>query len=257
MHTPRSPGSRAISPIEPTAHRWPSPHEVCVRQARGPASDEASRPASSEGDGPSQEARARSTRATARMHPQRRSTRLRSRARREARIGRSSITLRRELSRRAAATSAGRARPRSRSGPRRRRARRRGRDFDLVLLGIPVGAIPFVAPELARVPQWKRSLEGEGDARPMRTTPTLGVQLWLTETAAELGWVIPEWAIDAEKEWGKPLGLSTLLGGYTQPLDTIADMSHLLPVEDWPPATSPRACSTSPAPTRRCPASTA
>lgn len=115
----------------------------------------------------------------------------------------------------------------------------RGEDFDLVLLGIPVGAVPFVAPELARVPQWKRSLQGEGDARPMRTTPTLGVQLWLTETAAQLGWVIPRWALDAEEEWGKPLGLSTLLGGYAQPLDTIADMSHLLPVEEWPPGDEP------------------
>src|SRR5690606_22329553 len=102
------------------------------------------------------------------------------------------------------------------------------------------GAIPYVAPDLvARIPQWQRAVHGEGSARPMRTTPTLGVQLWLTETAHQLGWTIPQWAIDAEKAWGKPLGLSCLLGGYAQPLDTIADLSHLLPEEDWPPGDEP------------------
>ncbi len=112
---------------------------------------------------------------------------------------------------------------------------RRGEHFDHVLLGIPVAAIPHIAPELvARVPAWRRMIHGAGSARAVETTPTLGVQLWLKETAEQLGWVIPEWAIEAEKEWGHPLGLSTLLGGYAQPLDTIADMSHLLPAEGWP-----------------------
>jgi uncharacterized protein with NAD-binding domain and iron-sulfur cluster len=77
-----------------------------------------------------------------------------------------------------------------------------GKDFDLVLLGIPVGAIPYLAPELvARVPQWKRMVRGdEHGATPVETTPTLGVQLWLTETAEQLGWTIPAWAKELEAQ---------------------------------------------------------
>src|SRR5690606_14446202 len=83
----------------------------------------------------------------------------------------------------------------------------RGEHFDHVLLGIPVAAIPHIAPELvARVPAWRTMIHGAGSARPVQTTPTLGVQLWLEETAEQLGWVIPEWAIEAEKEWWHPLG---------------------------------------------------
>src|SRR5690606_10675718 len=67
-----------------------------------------------------------------------------------------------------------------------------GDDFDHVLLGIPVDAIPHIAPELvARVPQWTKTIHGAGGARAVQTTPTLGVQLWLTETAEQLGWEIP------------------------------------------------------------------
>ena len=121
----------------------------------------------------------------------------------------------------------------------------RGRDFDLVLLGIPIGAIPYVAPELVdRIPEWRKAIRGDGSARPMQTTPTLGVQLWLTETAEQLGWTVPEWVREAaakfERKYGKPVGLSCLLGGYAQPLDTIADMSHLFPAETWPPENEPK-----------------
>lgn len=115
-----------------------------------------------------------------------------------------------------------------------------GTDFDQVLLGIPVGAFPYVASELIeRLPAWKRMVEGDAEGKAVATTPTLGVQLWLTKTAEQLGWSIPAWAVEAEREWGKPLGLSTLLGGYEQALDTIADMSHLLPVETWPKGSEP------------------
>ena len=115
-----------------------------------------------------------------------------------------------------------------------------GEDFHTVLLGIPVGTFPFIARDLIdRLPAWKRMVEGEGEHAAVATTPTLGVQLWLTKTAEQLGWVIPSWAQAAERQWGKPIGLSTLLGGYVQALDTIADMSHLLPVEAWPAGSEP------------------
>lgn len=116
----------------------------------------------------------------------------------------------------------------------------RGQDFDEVLSGISLGALPYVAAELVdRLPAWKRMLEGDGASRAVQTTPTQGVQLWLSKTSQQLGWATPEWAIEMERQWGAPIGLSALVGGYAQALDTWADMSHLLPVEDWPEGQSP------------------
>jgi uncharacterized protein with NAD-binding domain and iron-sulfur cluster len=121
-----------------------------------------------------------------------------------------------------------------------RRTLVRGEDFDVVLCGIPVGALRHVASELvARLPSWKRMVEGDGAGRAVQATPTQGVQLWMTKTSEQLGWQTPAWALEFERSWGAPIGLSALLGGYAQALDTWADMSHLLPVEDWKEGTEP------------------
>jgi uncharacterized protein with NAD-binding domain and iron-sulfur cluster len=50
------------------------------------------------------------------------------------------------------------------------------------------------------------------------TVETQAVQLWLTPTLEELGGVAP----------------GVVAGTYAEPLDTWADMSELLPREDWP-----------------------
>jgi uncharacterized protein with NAD-binding domain and iron-sulfur cluster len=106
--------------------------------------------------------------------------------------------------------------------PRRNEKKRRlerGRDFDLVVLGISVGALPEICAELGdRIPKWKTMLAAA------RTIPAAGVQVWSLPTTADLGWKGP-----------RP-GLVT---AYGQPFSTWADMSFLLKLENsedgvWP-----------------------
>jgi uncharacterized protein with NAD-binding domain and iron-sulfur cluster len=97
-----------------------------------------------------------------------------------------------------------------------RRARtkrlRVGRDFDFVVLGPSIGAIPHVASELvAREPRWREMV------RHVKSVPTQAFQLWLREDMQRLGWAHP------------PSNLS----GFVEPFDTWADMSHLAPEESW------------------------
>ena len=106
----------------------------------------------------------------------------------------------------------------------------RERDFDLVVLGIPLGALPFICGELiAHSPAWKRMVEE------IPTVPTLALQLWLRPGMEELGWRMPTGVVDACED----------------PFSTWADMSHLLPVENWgqrgePPRTLAYFCGRAP-----------
>lgn len=90
----------------------------------------------------------------------------------------------------------------------------RGEDFDLVILGISLGGIRFVAPELlAASPAWRAMVEN------VKTVETQAFQLWMTKDAEELGWSGKERAV---------------VGAYVEPIDTWADMSQVLDKEDWP-----------------------
>ncbi|HEV2323550.1 MAG TPA: FAD-dependent oxidoreductase [Terracidiphilus sp.] len=86
------------------------------------------------------------------------------------------------------------------------------KDFDLVVLGVSIGALPEVASELiARAVRWRDMV------RHIKTVPTQSFQVWMSESPAELGWPHP------------PANLS----GFMEPFDTWADMSHLVPEESW------------------------
>jgi len=94
-----------------------------------------------------------------------------------------------------------------------------GRDFDLVVLGIAVGALPAITQELsAASAPWREML-----AR-TKTVQTQAAQLWLTKTSADLGWTHGETVLVAD---------APLVGSW-------ADMSHLLARETWPAATGVR-----------------
>jgi uncharacterized protein with NAD-binding domain and iron-sulfur cluster len=96
-----------------------------------------------------------------------------------------------------------------------------GKDFDLVILGIPVGALAGMTAELAAAsPGWQAMLEG------VKTTQTMALQLWLDVDLPALGW---------------NLG-ATVLDGFVDPFNTWADLSHLLPREAWG-AAGPRSLS--------------
>jgi uncharacterized protein with NAD-binding domain and iron-sulfur cluster len=93
---------------------------------------------------------------------------------------------------------------------------RRGVDFDEVVLGIPVGALRHIAPELmAADERFKRGVESSS------TVQTQAFQLWANKPSAELGWDHDE---------------NSVAGCYVEPLDTYCDMSHLIKAESWGPA---------------------
>jgi uncharacterized protein with NAD-binding domain and iron-sulfur cluster len=92
---------------------------------------------------------------------------------------------------------------------------RRGADkdgFDVVVFGLPIGCVPYVAPDLvAQSDRWKAAVEH------VRTVPTQAMQLWLNQPAPALG-----------------AAVGTVVGGFVEPFDTWADMEHLVPLEDVP-----------------------
>lgn len=88
-----------------------------------------------------------------------------------------------------------------------------GVDFDTVILGCSVGIFPYIAKELiAASPAFAKMVDKVG------TTQTQAAQLWMSTDLAGLGWTLP----------------SPVLDGYAEPMDTWADMSHLIDRESWP-----------------------
>ena len=95
----------------------------------------------------------------------------------------------------------------------------RGDDFDIVILGIPIAALPPITQELytnAAKPAWKAMIDN------VATVQTQAYQLWMNQSLEGMGW------IDGAN--------SPVLGTYIELIDTYADMSHLIPVEDPPAA---------------------
>jgi uncharacterized protein with NAD-binding domain and iron-sulfur cluster len=86
------------------------------------------------------------------------------------------------------------------------------RDFDFVVLGVSIGAIPQVAREiLARDERWRAMVVN------VKTVATQAFQLWLREDMRQLGWPAP----------------AITLSGFAKPFDTWSDMTHLVAAEDW------------------------
>jgi uncharacterized protein with NAD-binding domain and iron-sulfur cluster len=96
-------------------------------------------------------------------------------------------------------------------------------DFDLVVLGVSLGAIPHACPAiLARDARWRRMTEE------VKTVATQAFQIWLHEDLDRLGWN------------GSPY----IVAGFPKPFDTWCDMAYVIPEEDWrsPPSTSVYFC---------------
>jgi uncharacterized protein with NAD-binding domain and iron-sulfur cluster len=94
---------------------------------------------------------------------------------------------------------------------------KRGVDFDIVVIGTSLAPLTDIASELiAASPEWTRMMSA------MKTTPTIAVQLWFDRDATGLG-SIPK----------------ALMTGYTDPLQTWGDFSHLIQREDWAPDKTP------------------
>jgi len=85
-------------------------------------------------------------------------------------------------------------------------------DFDFVVLGVGLGAIPHVCEELIDRDQRWRDMVAH-----LKTVSTQAFQIWMSEDMEQLGWDDP------------PLALSA----FVQPFETWADMSHLIGGERW------------------------
>lgn len=95
-----------------------------------------------------------------------------------------------------------------------------GRDFDVAVLAVSLGMVPFVASDLvARDPAWRALVDG------VATVATRSAQLWFTSSESDLG-------------WKGPTGVT--LSAFGETFDTWASMSHLLERESWPSTGAPR-----------------
>lgn len=100
----------------------------------------------------------------------------------------------------------------------RRQTLRRGRDFDDVVLAIPVGMHRFVCSDLiAASPAWAKMVDR------VETTATMAAQLWLADNVT-----------------GIPADRNVTMTGYVEPFDTWSSMDHLLAREGWAPDDAPR-----------------
>lgn len=89
-----------------------------------------------------------------------------------------------------------------------------GKDFDAVVLGISLGALPYVCGDLIRASDKWRNMVNH-----VKTARTQAFQLWLKPTAFELGWL--------------PMSKPVLSSLDITPFNTWADMSHLTKHESW------------------------
>jgi uncharacterized protein with NAD-binding domain and iron-sulfur cluster len=93
------------------------------------------------------------------------------------------------------------------------RTLRVGTDFDLVVCGMSLASLPPVAQQVRDTdPKFAAALHHG------RSVATQAFQVWMHRDPEQLG--------------VKPLGMVS--GAFVKPLDTLCDMSHLLPREGWP-----------------------
>jgi len=88
-----------------------------------------------------------------------------------------------------------------------------GPDFDTIVLGISIAGLQPICGELIEASDaWRDMISN------VKTVQTHAAQIWLDPTAKDLGWNEPT---------------PPLIGTWAEPLDTVADMSELLPAENW------------------------
>ena len=104
-----------------------------------------------------------------------------------------------------------------------------GEDFDEVVLGTSLGPIPIICPQLLRQkPEWQAMCDN------VEVIGTQAFQIWTNLDDKTL-----RKARDGEELEDK--AVRPIYGGFAQPHNTIADMSHLLPRENWPAGNEPKA----------------
>ncbi|MDD5033121.1 MAG: NAD(P)-binding protein [Methylococcaceae bacterium] len=87
-------------------------------------------------------------------------------------------------------------------------------DFDFVVFGASIGAVPHTCKEiLARDERWRAMVQQ------VKTVASQAIQLWMNEDMKSVGWNAP----------------TVTLSAFVKPFDTWADMEHLIAEENWRP----------------------
>ena len=88
------------------------------------------------------------------------------------------------------------------------------KDFDFLVLGVGMGAIPDVCRELVETDdRWRDMVKN------VKTVATQAFQVWLNQDLVSVGWNEP----------------SVTLSAFKKPFDTWSDMTHLADQESWTP----------------------
>lgn len=99
-----------------------------------------------------------------------------------------------------------------------------GRDFDTLICGIAIGALPHLAPGLmAANPKWPQMVDA------IKTVQTQTLQVWMKRTLKQMG--LP---FDF-KNYDRLIGAT-----FVNPIDGVADFSDLIPMEAWPAQNMPQ-----------------
>ncbi len=99
----------------------------------------------------------------------------------------------------------------------------RGVDFDKVIFGVAIGALPALCPQLLELSPALRTTSLK-----VQTVTTQAYQVWLNKDLAQMGWT------------HQPGGQQPVLSGFSEPYDTWAPMDQLLEREDWPAGAEPK-----------------
>lgn len=99
----------------------------------------------------------------------------------------------------------------------------KGREFDDIVLGISIAALPAICGEIIQSRlAWQRMVEN------VKTVQTLAFQTWFQPSAAGMGWSA-----------NTKLNEDPIQGAYVEPIDTWADLTHLVETENWPAGQRP------------------
>ncbi len=103
-----------------------------------------------------------------------------------------------------------------------------GHDYDQLVLAIPVAALGDCCGDLiARDKPWAAMVKG------VRTTGTIGVQLWIRKSLADLGLEAADWGLPPRNAAPNAVTYESILYSWL-------DQSCVLPYERWTPAETPQ-----------------
>jgi uncharacterized protein with NAD-binding domain and iron-sulfur cluster len=104
----------------------------------------------------------------------------------------------------------------------------RGTDFDQLVLAIPVGALSDCCGEIiAKDPRWADMVGG------IRTAATVGVQLWIKKSLADVGLDLGAWGLAAQNCAPNAVTYQSILYSWL-------DQSGVIPYEQWTCAEPPQ-----------------